>query len=284
LELRYRKPALTLAIVICLFAAAVLAPCGAGAQEGTAWWSSATWFDWSDHRMELSGRFMLARLMSGSVEDKSSGKKFDMAEHLGISRDPEPFLEFSGVFYVDRLAIRFSIEENHLMRGRTSDWQRLSELDMSIGRLGIDVNLLRLPFAAAGVNFDYYGSRIKFRAHDTTGMNISFESDRPMTIGLHGWAIPFRMKEVPVLVHARARFPFPVSVVTTRDHEVQLIDWEVGCGIRESVWDLSPWGFTTLSGGIEAGFRSGSIVIDSIEDGLLKASWQGLFVQGAINF
>jgi len=126
---------------------------------------------------------------------------------------------------------------------------------------------------------------------------------QPITIGFHATAIPGRVRDVPVLLQARCRFPVPflsqISVLN-REYEARIIDIELSGGLRPSVWETSLFGHTTFSVGIQAGYRwqylEGHMVGHVHEydtstnpwptlirwdkfDFNVKAAWQGAFFQ-----
>jgi hypothetical protein len=169
----------------------------------------------------------------------------------------------------------------------------LSELDLSSTRLGMDLDLVRYPFLRCGVDFD-------FNVHSLTFMDDKpvlsdpdrfYKSGKPAILGLHVFAIPARIREVPIIVNAKIGFPFPYwNQITRSDHEVRMLEWEVMAGARPSVWDFSAFGHSTFSVGIEAGFRSVAIDADvrsndaEEKSANIKAQWQGPFFQFGIYY
>ena len=67
----------------------------------------------------------------------------------------------------------------------------------------------------------------------------------------------------------------------------KITDWEIGAGIRPSIWETSMFAHSTFSVGIEAGYRSinldmKAIAVDQFltsNELELKARWQGAFFQ-----
>ena len=103
--------------------------------------------------------------------------------------------------------------------------------------------------------------------------------------GLHGRALPGRIREIPLVFEGSVRVPVPF---VNRPTETKIIDWEVSGGLRPAIWDMSLYGHSTFSFGIEVGFRS--IYLEMIPreaahplggdtDVKLRAHWQGFFTQ-----
>lgn len=163
----------------------------------------------------------------------------------------------------------------------------LSELDLSSTRLGMDLDLVRYPFLRCGVDFDFNVHSLTFMDDkpDPPDPSRFYKSASPATIGLHVFAIPARIREVPIIVNAKIGFPFPYwKQITSAEFEVRMLEWEVMAGARPSVWDFSAFGHSTFSVGIEAGFRSVAIDADLSKSASLKAQWQGPFFQFGIYY
>ena len=233
------------------------------------------------------------------------GQDYDLqGDHYGFNDEPEPFKEAFGVFYIDRLGIRFSAE-NNTYRGRSANDVNLngplSELEFDSSRVGLDLDVIRYPFLRLGINYDYYLSEVKFLDGDS---GARYTAVPPMTLGFHGRAIPIHIREVPFTIQARYRFPMPF---VNRQAESRITDWEISGGLRPAVWDTSLYGHATFSFDIEVGFRSVSLsaspetnatvitIVDPISgattgtlfpplDMDLKARWQGAFFQIGVFF
>ncbi len=148
----------------------------------------------------------------------------------------------------------------------------------------MDLDLVRYPFLRCGVDFDFNVHSLTFM-DDKPDNTRFYKSGKPATLGLHVFAIPARIREVPVIVNAKIGFPFPYwNQITRSDHEVRILEWEVMAGARPSVWDFSAFGHSTFSVGIEAGFRSVAIDADLSKSASLKAQWQGPFFQFGIYY
>jgi hypothetical protein len=105
-------------------------------------------------------------------------------------------------------------------------------------------------------------------------------STGPATIGLHIFAIPARVREVPIIAQAKINFPFPYwKQITGIQYEAKMLDWEVMAGARPAVWDASVLGLSTFSLGVEAGFRSVTLDADFTNSTSIHAQWQGPFFQ-----
>jgi hypothetical protein len=119
-----------------------------------------------------------------------------------------------------------------------------------------------------------------------------------MTIGLHAKALPGRIRQVPVVMQARARFPVPYL---NRPYETKITDLEISGGLRPSVWETSLLGHNTFGVSLMGGYRSitmdTTLGRDSIapNDPLpsielfperveIKARWEGPFVEFGLIF
>jgi len=284
----------------------------AGAQDNAGWWGSSCWWDWSDYRGTVGLRYFMARFTSGSIErsaypDEGIGKvSFDLrSDKYGFKEDMEPFVECWGIFYIDRLGLRFHVEDTQKFEGIHSgtgigpNIDRLSVFDIRGSRLGIDLDIVRYPFLRLGINGDWHTPPVKFLDRSRPGIPAVndwylYQSDGPITIGIHGRAIPIRVREVPFTIQARGRMYIPYL---KRQTETRVIDVEVSAGLRPAVWDMSLYGHSTFSMGIEAGYRFQDLEMFSqgpnfnfapppgqryptqLSDMTLKARWQGAFVQ-----
>lgn len=259
------------------------------AQGLTSWWGSSSWFDWSDYRGEVGARVFLARLVSGNVswirKETGTSVDYDLTQgSFAASSDPEPFREFWAAFYVDRLGFRYHDELRRITRRYEDSDVPSSQLwrfDASTSRLGLDLDLIRYPFLKFGIDADYNVEPVSFDyATGVANLNQSplytnFKSSEPITLGVHARAIPVRIREVPLTVQARFRFPMPF---VNQNNGARVTDWEVGGGLRPAVWEMSFIGLSTFSVGVEAGFRSTYVDFsDNKRDFQLKANWQGAF-------
>ncbi len=276
------------------------APSTSHSQDLSSWFSSGTWWDWSDYRFKIEYRYFVPRLVSGSVSQ--NGTDYDLlasagadASSGGYNFDPQPTPFNSALLQlqVDRLGLRLRVDEDIIFRGIHNksfdsngiESRKMSELDLSSTRLGLDLDLVRYPFLRCGVDFDYNVNPLTFM-DDKPDINTRFyKSASPATLGLHVFAIPARIREVPIIVNAKIGFPFPYwKQITSAQFEVRMLEWEVMAGARPSVWDFSAFGHSTFSVGIEAGFRSVAIDADLSKSASLKAQWQGPFFQFGIYY
>ncbi|MFA6221579.1 MAG: hypothetical protein WC647_04635 [Desulfomonilaceae bacterium] len=68
-------------------------------------------------------------------------------------------------------------------------------------------------------------------------------SSGPACLGLHMFAIPARVREVPITVQAKINFPFPYwQKIWGIEYEARMLGWEVTAGARPAVWDASAFG------------------------------------------
>ena len=237
--------------------------------------------------------------MSGTVS--RDGQDYDLlasagadASSGGYNFDPQPTPFNSALFQlqVDRLGLRLRVDEDIIFRGihnksviNDIESRKMSELDMSSTRLGIDLDLVRYPFLRFGIDFDFNVNSLTFMDDKPDDSTRFYKSASPATLGLHVFAIPARIREVPIIVNARIGFPFPYwKQITSAQYEARMLEWEVMAGARPSVWDFSAFGHSTFSVGIEAGFRSVAIDADLSKSASLKAQWQGPFFQFGIYY
>jgi hypothetical protein len=292
-------------VMVCL----CFTPSTSHSQDLSSWFSSGTWWDWSDYRFKIEYRYFVPRLVSGSIRknDPSTGQlnEYDLlagdvsadANKGGYNFDTQPSPINSALFQlqVDRLGLRLRVDEDLIFRGMHGEGNTLglSELDMSSTRLGMDLDLVRYPFLRCGVDFDFNVHSLTFMDDkpDLPDRDRFYKSGKPAILGLHVFAIPARIREVPIIVNAKIGFPFPYwNQITRSDHEVRMLEWEVMAGARPSVWDFSAFGHSTFSVGIEAGFRSVAIDADvrsndaEEKSANIKAQWQGPFFQFGIYY
>lgn len=245
-------------------------------------WGPATWFDWSDFRGIVGGRIYMPHLVSGTRE--LAGEALDLKDDLGFRDAPEPFHEIIVGFYLDRLGIRYHMDETTRFYGLADrgDERTHSDIELRSPRLGVDLDLIRTSFLRLGANYDWYTRRMYFRDRSTPGQLIAFEGNQPMTIGAHGTAIPFRVKGVPFIIHGRIDFPFPIA---DRSRETRLTTWEAGGGLRPPIWETSLLAHTTFSAGFEVGFRQVKLEYTNDRESFqLDAVWQGPYFQMAIYY
>ena len=273
----------------------------ADAQLLSSWWGSSSWWDWSDYRAHLGYRISLPSI-EGKVEAR--GETHDLSE-FGFSDDPEMFKSFLFEFYVDRLGVRIAVEEDHKFRGRTGDDTvvtnpslsapylnaKISELDFSGVRMGLDLDIIRYPFARGGINFTYYTEQIRFqdRRNDDPFQWQQYTGSQPLQLGLHGRLMPARIRNVPLTIQGRFRMPVPL---VQRPTEAKITEWEVSGGLRPAVWETSLFGHSTFSFGIEAGYRESYLTLHArpqrnfyINDDSevnVTARWGGAFIQALI--
>jgi len=238
----------------------------------------------------------MTRLSSGSIE--VAGTSTDLrGSQYGFSEDPEPFKELWGTWYIDRIGLRFNVEEDQRFFGNDDvvpGTDRISELDVRGTRMGLDLDVIRYPFLRLGLNYDYHTNPVKFYQRDMAGgvatVHLYKDENNPMTIGVHGRLIPVRIREIPLTIQARGRMPVPFI---KRSYEARITDWEASVGLRPAVWDMSLYGHSTFSFGIEVGYRSVSLemtgkgrrwtsnpnISEPAPEADVKARWQGAFVQ-----
>ncbi len=251
------------------------------------------------------------------------GKGYNFQKH------PNYFSEGWFQLQVDRLALRLVVEEDRIFRGvlgyanpgtptansrNFSGHFRVSELDFSASRLGLDLDVLRYPQFRFGFNFDFHLNGIQFNdaklsylvpypvpntnpqayAYGLTNYG-DLSSSEPLTLGFQALAIPGRIKEVPIILTARARFPMPFQQQAFGlQSPANITDWEVTAGLRSSIWDTSPYKFATFSLAAELGFRS-TYVDASLADNSkiydtnyssfnVKAKFSGPFIQMSLYY
>jgi hypothetical protein len=209
---------------------------------------------------------------------------------------------------------------NNYSETAPNDYIRGSKLNVSSTRLGLSLDLVRNPFLRAGIDFDYSVSPVTFNdskqgyivdtapayydpnflqpgqfsgipVYALTG-NQFYGSANPITIGLHMYAIPGRIREIPITAQAKIEFPMPfMTSVFSVPNPANIFQWEVLVGARPAVWDASLLGLSTFSVGIEAGFKyvdlnatflgskGTSNNMGPSPSASLKARWQGAFFQ-----
>jgi hypothetical protein len=192
-----------------------------------------------------------------------------------------------------------------------NDPMRVSEMNVGWTRFGIDLDIFRSPFIRAGINFDRnFEAPLFLHRQDVAKTTFKQDSkdpdfprwvvDRdqsdkprklttrqpPVTLGVHAFASPGRVFGIPVTGQARARFPFPFLAKIVGDPaETRITEWEVSIGLRPNIWNTSLYGYSTFALGIDAGFKSTYLDMDS-GDGVwnVKAHWQGPYVQVGLYF
>jgi hypothetical protein len=250
-------------IIILLFAmlcaATLIGPAGPSVAHAQSWpfqWNSAKWFDWSDYRLRASGRGAFYRLESGTL--RWGDQEFSLVDDYNLIQDTGPHISGAFELYVDRLGIRVYIEDTQFDATRDSTlWTDTPNFKLGLFRGGLDLDLIRYPSAAFGINFDYSPSDVEFlstRSGASIGNvpdTLRLEAEGPMTLGLHGRIIPIRIKEVPFEASARVRSSF-----FRRADQTWLFEWEVQGGLRPAIWETSLFGHSTFSVSIQGGYRS----------------------------
>lgn len=296
-HIRTALPAFLLVTILCM---AIATPT-AQAQVFSSWWGSSPWWDWSDFRAHVGYRVFLPRV-EGTVEVR--GETYDLSE-FGIADDPEFFKSLVIEIYFDRLGFRFDVEEDHKFRGRTGDDTvtvnpslsepylnaKISELDFSGARMGLDLDIIRYPFARGGINVTYYAEQVKFqdRRSDDPFQWQQYTGSQPLQLGLHGRFIPVRIRNVPITIQGRFRMPVPL---VQRPTEAKITEWEVSGGLRPAVWETSLLGHSTFSFSIEAGYRACYLTlharpqrnpfVNDDSEANVTARWGGGFIQATI--
>lgn len=285
--------------------------------------SPVSWFDWSDFRADVGFRIWLTRLGSVTLNGVDLENLFQ-SDQYGITHDPEAFKEFWAILYIDRVGLRYHQEDPWCFGGRAGPQSgtRLTgplyaTLEVSGQRLGIDVDLIRYPTVKAGINFDYHNQPMRFTARyygtfvQNQGWQFTageyFDGDEPLTIGVHGRVIPFRVREIPFTIQARFRLPLTVIPYLKRDKDAQITEFEVSAGLRPNIWDASLFGHTTFSVAVNAGFRWDRLVLKGDKrvavpqgdrlfappegtyflhptEATLNATWQGGFIEAVLTF
>jgi hypothetical protein len=151
------------------------------------------------------------------------------------------------------------------------------------------------------VGCDYYFGDVVFTSHyDNTnpalnGTEGRYESKGPLTLGVHGSAIPMRFRDAPVTLKARVNFPIPYL---QRKCESRSVDWEISAGLRPAIWDTSLYGYGHFNFSFEAGFRSIDMSGSASRTGGsaqasytpvsgqidYRAKWEGAFLQLGLAF
>ena len=249
----------------------------------------------------------------------------------GFNQYPQAFKSAAFQLYVDRLALRLIVDEDLIFRGTlgntvfadlpappsSANFFRVSELDLSSTRLGMGLDLIRNPYLRAGIDFDFYINQVTFRDMKdavTTALGAPpnygswqsyylqnmryYQSDNgPCTIGLHIFAIPGRIREIPIIAQAKINVPMPFwKQIWGFQNVAQIFEWEVMAGARPAIWDASSIGLTTFSFGIEAGFKSVTLNSDMSgsfgnknptgfsSSASIHAVWQGPFFQAGLYY
>lgn len=320
------------AAVLCLMLVAglamgLMAPSKSYAQSDPAVVVPVPEWDWSDYRGTAKGRLFLARLSSINITGTRNGQTdihavpFELGKAVSdLTNDVQLFKEIIGTFYVDRLGIRVcaqeaTVEGRHdlLVPNNPAAGERYPQLDIGPTTIGLDLDIIRYPFVKLGCNLDVglHGARFKNirpQLANAAEERAEWRSDGPITIGIHGQAIPFRVKEVPAILVARLRTPVPFleqvsSALGLKQlseiARVQVLDWEVSAGLRPAVWETSAFGHSTFSFAVELGYRSYTINTPLRPFYLPKqlnsdptyaypqnlemhANWQGAFFQAAV--
>jgi hypothetical protein len=249
---------------------------------------SSSWWDWSDYRANVGYRIFLPRV-SGKVEAR--GETHDFAD-FGIRDDQEFFKALYFEWYIDRLGIRIDVEEDHKFQGHSSDATypaKISELDISGNRLGLDLDIIRYPFVRAGIDFTYFTNQVTFqdRRHETDPtLWMQYSGSQPLQIGVHGRLIAARIRNVPFTIQGKFRGPIPL---VQRPTEAKITEWEISGGLRPAIWETSLLGHSTFSFSIEAGYRACYLTLHARPQRLLDLSddteanvtarWGGAFIQ-----
>lgn len=279
-------------VVVCL----TLSATPSHSQDLSSWFSSGTWWDWSDYRATMRYRYFAPRLVSGYLKrpNPQTGQlqEYDLlsADRHNFDPQPEPFNSFMFQLQVDRLGLRLTVDEDLIFRGVFFDpsttFTRISELDLSSSRAGLSLDIVRYPFLRAGIDFEYNFSGVTFLVNrgrvnvDGNERDYFHSTSGPASLGLHLFAIPARVREVPLTVQGKILFGFPYwNKIWGIEHESRMFEWEVMAGARPAVWDASAFGLSTFSLGIEAGFRSVTLDAEFNDYVSTHAQWQGPFFQ-----
>ncbi len=288
------------ALHVCLLLVIMLAALTATTAEAqlfSSWWGSSAWWDWSDFRATLGYRIFLPRV-TGTVEAR--GETHSLFD-FGFTEDPEFFKELNVEVYIDRLGFRVDVEEDHIFRGRTvtaAGVSKVSQLDFSGNRLGLDLDIIRNPYVRGGIDFTYYADQVKFQDRRSEDANQwhQYTGSQPLQLGVHGRIIPGRIRDVPITIQGKFRFPFPFTEqLFSRTTEAKITEWEVSAGLRPAIWETSLLGHSTFSFGIEGGYRAcyltlharpqrtypNGLVGDEAEANV-NARWGGAFVQAVL--
>lgn len=298
-----------LLVIICALTATT-----AEAQMFSSLWGSSAWWDWSDFRASMGYKMTFPRI-TGTVEGR--GETHNLSD-FGFSEDPEIFKAFNVEFYIDRLGLRLDVEEDHKFKGRTETIARtsagrhpvngptrplvelflnpgdpkISDLDFSGVRLGLDLDIIRTPFARGGIDFTYYCEQITFtdRRHNDPFQWQRYTGSQPLQLGVHGRLMPGRIRDVPITIQGKFRLPFPFTEqLLRRTTEAKITEWEISAGLRPAIWEMSFIGHSTFSFGIEGGYRMSYLNLQSRpqqdfvfggkDEVNIHARWGGAFVQ-----
>ncbi|MDQ7783176.1 MAG: hypothetical protein RDU20_09865 [Desulfomonilaceae bacterium] len=290
------------ALPACLILAVVFSALTAYPSEARAlssWWGGSSWWDWSDFRGSAAYRISLPSI-SGTFE--VSGETDDFSK-FGFGDDPDLFNSVNLEFYIDRLGFRVEVEEDHRFTGRLESLageSRISELDLRGIRLGLDLDVIRTPFARAGIDFTGYLHEIKFtdrRGESSAWTWTHYSGKEPLQLGVHARIFPGRIRDVPITIQGRFRFPVPFL---DRPTEAKITDWEISAGLRPAIWETSLLGHSTFSFGIEGGYRMSYLMFSSTPlpihadegqqpniDGAeanVTARWGGAFIQAVVSY
>lgn len=337
---KYYKPtALLPFFLLALLCLSSFTPTVVHAQGLDRWLGPSSWWDWSDYRFIAKYRFMFPTLNSGTLT--RNGREHDLLSNdpgagntetggYNFQRQPNYFSEGWFQLQVDRLGLRLVAEEDRIFRGvlgrrnpavptppndTVLDHFRVSELDFSASRLGLDLDVIRYPQFRFGFNFDIHLNGIQFNdakfsrlisylipnsnppAYSYSVWNYGdLTSSEPITLGFQALAIPGRIKEVPIILTARARFPMPfMQQVFGMQYPANITDWEVTAGLRPSIWETSAYKFATFSLAVEGGYRSTYVDADLYNQNKLnldsylspsnvKAKFSGAFIQMSIYY
>jgi hypothetical protein len=284
-----------LRLLLAFFAALVFSSGVSEAQDAT-WWGSQHWFDWSDFRGSVTGRFFLARLQSAKITQ--GGTEFDLrAFPYSVNADPAVIREAIFELYIDRLGLRWVIQD-HTFNSLRGALESVSDLSFAGSRLGVDLDVIRYPFFRMGADFDLgmaepvFTSAVVgplFQEPLLAAARIEYASVNPMTIGGHATVIPGRIRDIPLIINARARFPIPFL---KQNPDAKVTDLEISAGLRPSIWQTSLYGHATFSVDLEGGYRWVDMNFDATPSTLganvpsinIKARWQGAFVQFGLVF
>ncbi len=124
------KPKINLTTAVLPFALFVMvclciSPSTSHSQDLSSWFSSGTWWDWSDYRFKIEYRYFVPRLVSGTVS--RDGQDYDLLASAtgtngisgGYNFDTQPTPINSALFQlqVDRLGLRLRVDEDLIFRG-----------------------------------------------------------------------------------------------------------------------------------------------------------------------
>ncbi|MEW6348153.1 MAG: hypothetical protein AB1646_03770 [Thermodesulfobacteriota bacterium] len=264
--------------------------------QGNVAWGQSSWFDWSDFRATTHARVFLAKLDAASL--RSNAGEVDLKKALGISDGIAPFREFFGELYIDRLGFRWYLEDDRAFSGTLdTNLDSVSTLDLSAKRVGLDIDVIRFPYFRLGVSADYTADRPKlWDRRSLDGQYFAqYTGPHSVTAGLHARALPLRIKEVPVTLESRVRFPVPLGRALGDKDETRITEFELAGGLRPAVWETSLFGHATFSASLELGYRWSDMKL-TINDAMayngtnalvpsdvtLKARWSGAFFQVAL--